>query len=175
VVSVGATGGETRKRLGLTPAFDGTEAEAYKRVLIGRGVPEVSILVEDKSTNTGENTSFLRKALSDRSDLSRLILVHKPYMERRTYAAFKKQWPGLQFSITSPTLSFEEYINEANPFEYVVNVMVGDMQRMKLYAQNGFQIPQEIPTDTWGAYKKLVNLGYNQRLVTDKSTKSKNG
>lgn len=134
-------------------------------VLLDRGVPESSILVESKSTNTGENISFLRELLSDRPEVSRLILVHKPYMERRTYAAFKKQWPEAKFSITSPQLSLDDYLDDTNPFEYVVNVMTGDLQRMKLYAEKGFQVPQKIPADVWSAYEQLVRLGYNQRLA----------
>jgi len=43
--------------------------------------------------------------------------------------------------------------------------MVGDLQRIKLYAEKGFQISQEIPRDVWSAYEGLVKAGYDQRLV----------
>ena len=43
--------------------------------------------------------------------------------------------------------------------------MVGDLQRVKVYAEKGFQIPQEIPGDVWAAFEALVAAGYDSRLV----------
>ena len=43
--------------------------------------------------------------------------------------------------------------------------MVGDLQRIRVYAERGFQIPQEIPANVWSAYEKLVALGYTAHLV----------
>ena len=37
--------------------------------------------------------------------------------------------------------------------------MVGDLQRIRVYAERGFQIPQEIPDDVWLAYEELVRAG----------------
>ena len=45
--------------------------------------------------------------------------------------------------------------------------MAGDLQRIKLYAQKGFQIPQEIPINVWDAYEKLVETGYTKHLVKE--------
>ena len=47
----------------------------------------------------------------------------------------------------------------------MISIMVGDLQRIKLYPEKGFQIHQEIPRDVWSAYEELVKAGYNQRLV----------
>ena len=43
--------------------------------------------------------------------------------------------------------------------------MVGDLQRIKIYPDKGFQIPQEIPEDVWAAYEALVSAGYDQHLA----------
>jgi hypothetical protein len=43
--------------------------------------------------------------------------------------------------------------------------MVGDLQRIKLYPERGFQIYQDIPDDVWQAYEKLVGMGYTKHLV----------
>ena len=43
--------------------------------------------------------------------------------------------------------------------------MVGDLQRIRVYAERGFQIPQEIPDEVWAAYEELVQLGFDERLV----------
>jgi hypothetical protein len=49
--------------------------------------------------------------------------------------------------------------------EDVVAIMVGDLQRIRLYADKGFQIPQEIPASVWAAYEALVHAGFNKFLV----------
>jgi hypothetical protein len=43
--------------------------------------------------------------------------------------------------------------------------MVGDLQRIKVYPEKGFQISQDIPDDVWKAYEELVRLGYTKHLV----------
>ena len=48
----------------------------------------------------------------------------------------------------------------------VVSIMVGDLQRIRVYAEKGFQIPQEIPDDVWDAFEELVTRGFHDRLVT---------
>ena len=42
--------------------------------------------------------------------------------------------------------------------------MVGDLQRIYLYGENGFQIKQEIPQEIWNAYNKLIDLNFNKHL-----------
>jgi hypothetical protein len=43
--------------------------------------------------------------------------------------------------------------------------MVGDTQRIKVYADRGFQIPQEIPDDVWAAFNELVRRGFTSHLI----------
>lgn len=50
-------------------------------------------------------------------------------MERRAYATIKKVWPEVEVIVTSPQLSFEEYLTEEFTKDYVINIMVGDLQR----------------------------------------------
>jgi uncharacterized SAM-binding protein YcdF (DUF218 family) len=132
------------------------------------GVPSSAILIENKSTNTGDNVLFSKQLLQDKGlDFNSFILVQKPYMERRTYATFKKRWPEKEFKVTSPQLSFDEYTMDKNFKELTINVMVGDLQRIKEYPAKGFQIPQEIPTAVWDAYEKLVASGYTKCLIKE--------
>jgi hypothetical protein len=42
---------------------------------------------------------------------------------------------------------------------------VGDFQRIKVYGDNGFQVPQEIPDAVWSAFEALVARGYGERLA----------
>lgn len=146
--------------------WEEAEADKFAAVAIRMGVPKENILVENKSTNTGENILFTQQLLKERNlDPHTFIVVQKPYMERRTYATFKKQWPGKEFTVTSPQISFEEYPTGEIPLEKVINIMVGDLQRIKIYPEKGFQIPQEIPDDVWEMYQKLIRLGYDRHLV----------
>lgn len=142
------------------------EADLFAQIAIKMGVPENAILIENKSTNTGENILFTQRLLKERNiNPQSFILVQKPYMERRSYATFKKHWPDKKLIVTSPLLSFEEYPNEEIPAEKVINIMIGDLQRIKIYPQKGFQVSQEIPEDVWQAYHRLVELGFDQHLI----------
>jgi uncharacterized SAM-binding protein YcdF (DUF218 family) len=148
--------------------FEKPEAELFAEIAIERGVPATSILIENKSTNTGENIKFTQVLLKQKGlDFHTFILVQKPYMERRTYATFKKVWPEPDIIVTSPQLSFAEYLGEYYTRDYVINVMVGDLQRIKIYPGKGFQIFQESPAEVWAAYEKLVSLGFTKHLVKD--------
>jgi len=143
-----------------------TEAEAFADVAIKAGVPKEKILVENRSTNTGENILFTRKLLEEKKlNIQKFILVQKPYMERRTYATFQKRWPGKDAIVTSPPISYEEYPYALKPREAVINSLVGDFQRIKIYGEKGYSIPQDIPSEVWDAYERLVVMGYDKNLV----------
>ena len=142
------------------------EAEVFADIARQKGVPDEAILLEPESTNTGENIDFSRRILAARGIYPQnFILVQKPYMERRAFATFRKRWPEKNLIVASPPISFSEYPNEILPRDKVINIMVGDLQRIKFYPRLGFQIAQEIPADVWQAYEKLVALGYNQHLM----------
>ncbi len=146
------------------------EADRFAAVAEGMGVPRASILTENRSTNTGENITFTKQMLAERGlDPQSFIVVQKPYMERRSFATFRKLWPEKRLVVTSPRVTLDEYLdrysNEALSTADVVSIMVGDLQRVKLYGENGFQIPQDIPADVWEAFEALVAAGYDSRLV----------
>jgi len=144
------------------------EADKFAAIAIKKGVPEDSILVENKSTNTGENILFTQKLLKEKGlDLQSFIVVQKPYMERRSYATFKKHWPDKNLMVTSPQISFKDYPTDEIPLEKVINIMVGDLQRIKLYPEKGFQIFQDIPPEVWNAYQKLVAAGFDKHLMKE--------
>jgi uncharacterized SAM-binding protein YcdF (DUF218 family) len=146
------------------------EADQFARIAVGMGVPADRILVENKSTNTGENVLFTKRMLADRDlDPQKFIVVQKPYMERRSYATFRKVWPEKEVLVTSPQLSIDEYLQRyshgALTANDVISIMVGDLQRIRLYADKGFQIPQDIPDHVWRAYEGLVAAGYDRYVV----------
>lgn len=143
------------------------EADKFAKIALEMGVPEEAILIENKSTNTGENILFTQQLLQ-KENLApeRFIVVQKPYMERRSFATFKKHWPEKELIVTSPQLSMQAYPTAEITLEEVIHIMVGDLQRIKVYPEKGFQIEQEIPKEVWEAFEKLVSLGFNSHLIS---------
>lgn len=145
-----------------------TEADLFAAIAIKMGAPKNDILIENKSTNTGENILFTQQLLAQKNlNPQSFIVVQKPYMERRSYATFKKHWPDKKLIVTSPQISFEDYPIEEIPMERVIHIMVGDLQRIKFYPQKGFQVYQEIPADVWQAYEQLIALGFDKHLMKE--------
>lgn len=146
------------------------EAEVFARIAVRMGVPQERILTETRSTNTGENVAFTRAMVEARGlAVDSFIVVQKPYMERRAYATFKKVWPEKRIVVTSPRVSFDDYLaqysNEALSPEDVISIMVGDLQRIREYPAKGFQIPQDIPDHVWHAFEALVEAGFDRHLI----------
>ena len=161
------TGGLGRNTAGLLPE---PEAVRFARVAMACGVPEADILLEPDSTNTAENILFTRRLLEERGiPHSHILGVHQPFMERRIFAAMGVYWPKPRFTVTSPQVTIPEYLEDAKKQgvteNAAVSVIVGDFQRMDLYAKKGYQIPQEIPEEAWAAFRQLVALGYDKQLA----------
>ena len=146
--------------------FEKSEAATFADAAVRLGVPRSAILIEDTSTNTGENIDRSRALLASAGvQPSRIILVQKPYMERRAWATFKQRWPEPDLQVTSPPIPYEDYPTPQIPRDLVINILVGDVQRMRVYAERGFQVPQPMPDDVWAAWEELVARGYTGHLV----------
>ena len=161
------TGGLGRNTEGLLPE---PEAVRFAKVAMECGVPEQDIILEDQSTNTAENILFTRKKLEQLGlPHDHILGVHQPFMERRITAAMGVYWPELNFSVTSPQVAIPEYLERARQQgvseNASVSVIVGDFQRMDLYAKKGYQLPQHIPEQAWEAFRQLVAMGYDKQLA----------
>jgi len=160
------SGGVIHKNAKLKVFWNAPEAVIFARYAVENGIAERDILVESKSTNTGQNFELTGQLLQDLGlDYQNFIVVQKPYMERRTYATGKIQWPRRTLIITSPPTSFEEYTSGEVPKQQIISFMVGDLQRIKVYGENGIQAPQHIPENVWSAYEELVRRGFTDRLL----------
>ena len=161
------TGGLGRNTEGLLPE---PEAVRFARVAMECGVPEADIILESDSTNTKENILFTREKLSSLNlPHERILGVHQPFMERRIKAAMGVYWPDLDFRVTSPQVTIQEYLEAAKGQGVTenasVSVIVGDFQRMDLYAKLGYQLPQHIPEQAVEAFHQLVEMGYDKQLA----------
>lgn len=149
-----------------------SEAEKFRDIAVSLGVPIDKILIEDKATNTGDNFKFVQQLIEEKNlDINSFLIVQKPYMERRCYAVFKKIFPDKECCVTSSQVSFEQYYldyKENNgSCEEFFNIIVGDVLRMKYYADRDWQIKQDIPDEVWNACLKLLDYGYNKYEITD--------
>src|SRR5260370_7611405 len=86
------------------------EADQFARIAVEMKVPKDRILVENQSTNTGENILFTKQLLAAKGlDPKTFIVVQKPYTERRTYATFRKVWPDKEPMLTLPHRPMSNY------------------------------------------------------------------
>lgn len=147
--------------------FSKPEAEVFADVASKMGVSAEKIIIENKSTNSGENAVFTKNLLKEKGlKVKQIILVQKPYMERRAWATFKKQWPEVEVITTSPQISYEDYPKGYIGKDAMISVMVGDLQRVIEYPKRGYQIEQIVPKDVLDAYNQLISLGFVQYLVS---------
>eukprot|EP00657_Telonema_sp_P-1_P000978 TRINITY_DN1203_c0_g1_i2.p1 TRINITY_DN1203_c0_g1~~TRINITY_DN1203_c0_g1_i2.p1 ORF type:complete len:140 (+),score=19.56 TRINITY_DN1203_c0_g1_i2:233-652(+) len=138
---------------------------------MAHGVRKEAVILEPRATNTGENIRYSRELLEERlgdADSKSYIVVQKPFMLRRSWATFRKQWPGPEFCCTGPLIGrLSEYVCEQMPLDSVLCAMVGDTQRLLYYAQvKEFQVSVHVPDQVWTALGKLVGLGYTQHLLS---------
>ena len=160
------SGGVIQQNAALNVYWDTTEAEYFARRAVAAGIASDHVLIEDRSTNTGENFVFTRQLLEERAHtFQSFVMVQKPYMERRVLATALKLWPDADFIVTSPPISCADYLKGQLPRDAVIQHIVGDFQRIRVYGDKGFQAPQAIPMEVWNAFEELCALGYHQRLV----------
>ncbi len=152
----------------LKTGWTGTEAAEFARVIVAAGVPAEKILLEEQAKNTSENFSLSRPIIDCvLASWSSVLIVTKPYMERRAYATGAKLWPDKELLVTSLELSFDEYIGGDIARDDVINLMMGDLQRIDVYGKKGWQTEQNIPTEVWTAFEELKKLGYTKHLLKD--------
>ena len=146
------------------------EAEIFAEVAERMGVPRDRMVLETRATNTAENVRYSRALLAGRGLHPRTaIAVQKPYMERRTLATFGQVWPELDVRVTSPRLGFDRYPTEEITREQIIHIMLGDFQRLIVYADRGWSTRQRIPEEVMAAYRRLVAAGYTKRLLPETS------
>lgn len=145
------------------------EAEIFRDIAIKCGISPASIFIDVDASNTGENIRFTQELLKRNGvEPYSILIVTKPYMERRAYATFMKQWEGansMALSITSPKTTYDEQWGEVITKEIFLNTMVADLERIREYPKKGFQIEQEIPKEVLNAYDMLVAEGFTKYLT----------
>ncbi len=143
-----------------------TEADYFADIIKKAGVPSDCILKEDRSTNSGENIAYTKELLAQRGiEPKRIIVVTAPYAERRQQATYEERWTERAITVTSPQLTFETYPTAELSEDYLITALVGRVQRMKVYAERGYQAKTEIPEHVWNACQRLIDLGFIKQVV----------
>lgn len=160
IVFTGATSRTTRDRMPRG------EAEHYRERAVELGVPAGAVLVEPRARNTGENIRFSRALLEERGvPVSSVLLVSKPYEERRAHATACKLWPEAQWVSASAPTTLAGYVDSIGDAGLVLDMLAGAQQRLMVYPQRGFMIEQHVPDDVAAAYERLRGAGFAGRLV----------
>ncbi|MGK5693400.1 YdcF family protein [Streptomyces sp. URMC 128] len=157
----GATSPTTRERMPRG------EAVHYRERAVELGVPSSDVLVEPRARNTGENIRFSRELLEEAGvEVSSVLLISKPYEERRAYATARKLWPGVEVVSASSPMTLDEYVDSIGDARLVIDMLVGALQRLMVYPEQGFMISQPLPADVIEAYERLCQAGFTSRLLT---------
>ncbi|MGV9842154.1 YdcF family protein [Streptomyces fungicidicus] len=161
IVFTGATSPTTRERMPRG------EAVHYRERALELGVPSSAILVEPRARNTGDNIRFSRKLLEEAGvDVSSVLLISKPYEERRAYATARKLWPDVEIVSASSPMTLNEYVDSLGDARLVIDMLVGALQRLLVYPEQGYLISQPVPADVIEAYERLCRSGFTSRLLT---------
>lgn len=81
-------------------------------------------------------------------------------LDLRSYRRYK-----VDVRVTSPQMSFDAYCAGEIPASDVIDLMVGDLQRIREYPKLGFQIAQPMDDKVWLAAQELILLGFNRHVL----------
>jgi uncharacterized SAM-binding protein YcdF (DUF218 family) len=160
------TGGIAHQGDLLETPWDRSEAEMYAEVAIACGVPRDRILLEPTATNTAENLRFSR-AILERMQPKNVVLAVKPFMQRRTWATMAVVWPEMPATVASETMTLDGYFTDELPPAKVINIMMGDLQRIWIYGRRGWSAAQTIPDAVRDAYRHLKGAGFTRQLLAE--------
>ena len=142
------------------------EAVHYSERALELGVPASAIITEPAATNTGENITRSRNALHKAGiHPASVLLISLPYMERRAYATSRRAWPEVEAICASQLLTFDEYVAEIGDAKLLIDILIGDLQRVIEYPAFGYAIAQDVPPPVDAAYQRLLRTGHDTRLI----------
>jgi uncharacterized SAM-binding protein YcdF (DUF218 family) len=160
IVFTGATSPTTRARMPRG------EAVHYRERALQLGVPESAVLLEPRATNTGENIKFTKAVLAEAGvEVSSVLLVSKPYEERRSYAMMRKLWPDVEVVCASSSMDLEEYAASIGDAHMVIDMIVGALQRVLVFPRLGLAVEQDVPDAVVTAFERLRVEGFTSRLM----------
>lgn len=144
------------------------------------GLDQSQLLLEEASTNCGENGLFSRRFLETaRVRYSSMLLVQDPLMQRRTDASFRQAWADarcpaiINWPVQVPRLGYRseriDYLQSPNSRKWTaerfMSLLTGEIQRLR-DDENGYGprgkgfLPHvDIPPEVEAAWQHIMNSG----------------
>ncbi|AXB44991.1 YdcF family protein [Amycolatopsis albispora] len=146
--------------------FPRGEAVHFREIAVEHGVPEQAILVEPAAKHTADNIDFSRDLLRDQGvQVGSVLITCRPYHQRRAYATAAKRWPGVEIRCSADRRPLHAYTAGIGDATLVIDMLVGEAQRLTRYAELGHTINQDVPGEITAAYHRLAAAGYTSRLL----------
>lgn len=123
-----------------------SEADIYSEILKSfYQIPAESIIIENQSTNCGNNAAYAYEIACDHGLLyKQILLIQDPTMQRRSHASFLKEWKTEQVTFLNyapiiPELAmrcngqayFMEPLNPPWTIERYVELVMGEIPRLR--------------------------------------------
>ena len=157
VCFTGASGNFTEGR------FPRGEAHAFADRARALGLPEEVLIIEPAARNTADNIRLSRPLLEARGVRS-IIVVAKPNMLARGRATLPVHWPEVRAGFAAARVSFAEDLAPGRTVRDLVEELVGDAERLRVYPERGWQARVTIPVEVEKAVGELIGRGYGGHL-----------
>ena len=158
---------------GTVGIIKNTEAENFRDIAIKNGVPSEKIFLEKDATTTFENYVYSREIIKENNlPVNSVIVVQKPYVERRSKAIAEKFLRDKKLYITSPEFEIEKFdkyyiANKYTNIEEIVNEIVAEIDINTKAPRYNLQVYQEIPKTIIEIFEELVSMGYSKYLIPE--------
>ncbi|GAA1767376.1 YdcF family protein [Streptomonospora arabica] len=160
------TGGD-----GPAPRWPESEAATFARAARATApIPRDAVLLETRATNTAENFHLARDLAATAAPRPRrAVVTAKPYMARRALATAAVHWPGPEWTFSCFGGGYRAYTTPEHSPAELVDFLVGDLQRLAVYARRGWSAPVDVPDRVWQAGERLCERGFTGHLVPGES------
>lgn len=144
------------------------EARAFQAELRRRypQIPADALVLEDASTNTGENVHYTQQLLQQIKPelafgrgIQSIMLVASAYRQRRVWLTCRQHLPALTFVNAPPLTTFDQECRlfAEKGFE-LPRLLVGEVDRLQRYAAAGYIVAEPIPDDVDQCYTQLRDM-----------------
>jgi uncharacterized SAM-binding protein YcdF (DUF218 family) len=141
-------------------------------------IPADEIIIEDRSTNTGENIRFsmtkmreLSPGFNFESGIRSAILVATPARQLRVYLTVKMYLENIRLINLPPETTLEENIalfDQKN--ESFAKQLTGELDRLMIYPAQGLCEKIEIPGSVLKAYQQIKSDNKNLNIYNQANT-----
>jgi uncharacterized SAM-binding protein YcdF (DUF218 family) len=137
------------------------------------GVPPSAIIIEPNATNTGDNITFSRQALHKAGvETTSLLLISKPYTERRAYATCRKVWPQVEMVCASTRWPSTTTSNRSAMSTWSSTCSSATFNASSNIPSSTLPSPRMFPEPVAAAYARLVAAGFDSRLLKTRPSRA---